>query len=113
MQFENFNLAERRYDVILSSLKGIQSRLDEQVILQKSILDVREARIYTNLSESSIYKLSANGSIPTHKPNGRKLYFLKEDLDNWMLNKSNDAPEIDSEQFVKEKLKELNSFNHD
>lgn len=109
----NMRISEKRHDLIIGLLKGIKTHLEEQNILQKEILEFKEACKYLCISDSLLYKLSANGKIQTHKPNGRKLYFLKKDLDNWILNKSNHLSEIDSEQFVKEKLKELNSFNHD
>ncbi len=104
----NMRIFEKRHDLIIGLLKGIKTHLEEQNILQKEILEFKEACKYLRISDSLLYKLSANGSIPTHKPNGRKLFFLKKNLDNWVLSKSNDVSEIDSEQFVKEKLKELN-----
>lgn len=105
----NLRIFEKRHDLIIGLLKGIKTHLEEQAILQKEILDFKEACKYLRISDSLLYKLSANGSIPTHKPNGRKLYFLRQSLDNYILSKSNDVCEIDSEQFIKEKLKELNT----
>lgn len=43
-------------------------------------LNVEEAAEFLDLSKSHIYKLSSRGEIPHYKPTGKRLYFLKEDL---------------------------------
>lgn len=60
----------------------------------KNILSLREAALYLDLSESSIYKLTSESKISFSKPNGGKLYFKKTDLDNWML--QNESKSIDA-----------------
>lgn len=60
----------------------------------KNILSLREAALYLDLSESSIYKLTSESKISFSKPNGGKLYFKKADLDNWML--QNESKSIDA-----------------
>ena len=56
-----------------------------QLIAQKEGLSFREALLYLDLSESSLYKMVSESKINYFKPNGGKLYFKKSDLDNWML----------------------------
>jgi excisionase family DNA binding protein len=41
------------------------------------------------LSQSHLYKLTSAGSIPHYKPNGKKLYFNREELDQWLLRNRN------------------------
>ncbi len=64
----------------------------------KLILTTGEACKYLDLSKSSLYKMTYKKKIPFSKPNGGKMYFRKEDLDNWMLsNKSNSTDELENE----------------
>ena len=53
---------------------------------------------YLELSQSHLYKLTSSGSIPHYKPNGKKLYFKREELDTWLLrNRNNSIDEIEQE----------------
>jgi len=51
----------------------------------KEILSVKEACLYMDISQSYIYKLTHGRILPFSCPNGKKIYFRKEDLDNWMM----------------------------
>jgi excisionase family DNA binding protein len=54
----------------------------------------KEACNYLNLSSSYLYKLTSSNSITHYKPNGKKIYFTKADLDNWLLRR----PVLNQEQ---------------
>lgn len=41
--------------------------------------------MYIGVSESMLYKLTANKEIPHYKPRGKMIYFAKEELDEWLL----------------------------
>ncbi|WP_372474137.1 helix-turn-helix domain-containing protein [Capnocytophaga sp. ARDL2] len=62
-------------------------KMDAQTFLitTKQILSFREALVYLDISESSLYKLTSNREITFTKPNNGKIYFKRTDLDNWML----------------------------
>lgn len=49
--------------------------------------------MYIGVSESLLYKLTANKEIPHYKPRGKMLYFAKEELDEWLL--QNCEPTVD------------------
>lgn len=51
----------------------------------KEILSVKEACLYMDISQSYIYKLTHGKILPYSCPNGKKIYFRKEDLNNWMM----------------------------
>jgi len=61
------------------------SRIEDLLLSQKTVLSLEEASVYTGLSKSHIYKLTSTGGIPCYKPTGKKLYFDKSELDEWML----------------------------
>ena len=83
---------------ILEKLERIEKLLETQQAMQKQVLNFNDACIYLELSQSHLYKLTSTGSIPHYKPNGKKLYFNRQELDNWLLrNRSNSIGEIEQE----------------
>ena len=82
------------------------SRIENMLLSQKTVLNFDEASVYTGLSKSHLYKLTSTGGVPCYKPTGKKLYFDKEELDEWMLrNKKLSQDEIDdkAENFLMER----------
>ncbi len=67
---------------ILSKLNSIEALLLEQT--QKP-LTLEEAAKYLDISRSHLYKLTSAGEIPHYKPQGKRVYFSKAELDNWLL----------------------------
>jgi excisionase family DNA binding protein len=54
-------------------------------MIRKKFLSVEDTCTYLDLSPSAVYKLSHNRTIPVYCPNGKKIYFLKDDIDAWIL----------------------------
>ncbi len=44
-----------------------------------------EAAKYLGLSKSYLYKLTCSNKIPHYKPQGKRLYFAKSELDTWLF----------------------------
>ena len=83
---------------ILEKLERIEKLLETQQAMQKQVLNFNDTCIYLELSQSHLYKLTSSGSIPHYKPNGKKLYFNRQELDNWLLrNRNNSIDEIEQE----------------
>lgn len=61
-------------------LEQIQRMLEEN---QKPFT-VDEASEFLGISKSTLYKLTHKRKIRFSKPNGRKIYFAKSDLIEWM-----------------------------
>ena len=53
-------------------------------MIEKNILTVDEVINYTGFSQKQIYKLTSTRAIPHYKPSGRKLFFKKDELDEWI-----------------------------
>lgn len=70
---------------ILNKLDKIVELLENQKVAQKSILNFNEACQYLNVSLSHLYKLTSSRQIPHFCPQGKKLYFKREELDQWLL----------------------------
>ncbi|MBI1226849.1 MAG: helix-turn-helix domain-containing protein [Bacteroidetes bacterium] len=72
---------------ILDKLSRIEELLLSQSLLQKEVLNFKEACLYLELSESHLYKLTSTRHIPHYCPNGKKLYFNRAELDQWLQRK--------------------------
>lgn len=84
--------------VLLEKLENIERMLTEQTMLKKDVLNFNEASAYIEVSKSHMYKLTSAGIIPSYKPNGKKLYFRRIELDEWLLtNKQLSREEIERE----------------
>lgn len=70
--------------LILDKLTEIAKMLEEQNMLKKSVLNFNEACNYLDVSASHLYKLTSARHIPHFCPQGKKLYFKREELDNWL-----------------------------
>lgn len=72
------------------------SRIESLLLEQKTVLNFDEVAEYTGLSKSHLYKLTSTAGIPCYKPTGKKIYFKKQEIDDWLLrNKKLSANEID------------------
>lgn len=67
---------------IFNELKEIKALLKQQ---KEKPLNLVEAAKYLSISQSHLYKLTSQRKIPSHKPNGKYLYFFKEELDEWIV----------------------------
>ena len=66
------------------------------LIAAKSVLDLNEAALFTGFSVGHIYRLTSKKQIP-HFKKSRKLYFKKNELEDWMLeNKITSSNDISS-----------------
>ncbi len=49
----------------------------------KNILTLDEVVSYIGFSQKQIYMLTSTRVIPHYKPSGRKLFFKKDEIDEW------------------------------
>ena len=81
-----------------SSLEQRVKKIEELLLSHKTVLTFDEVAIYTGLSKSYLYKLTSRSDIPFYRPNGKQLYFNKEEVDSWLLrNRVKTNQEIQSE----------------
>jgi len=52
-------------------------------------LNIDEAAAYLKRSKHTLHKWTSKGTIPFYKPNGRVLYFKREELDAWVFRNRN------------------------
>lgn len=66
-------------------IKQRLERIENQLAFNKTVLTVNELHAYTGIAVSQIYKLTSEKKIPHSKPNGKKLFFEKQKIDEWLL----------------------------
>ena len=57
--------------------------------IESPFLSLKETCLYLKLKPATIYSYTHNKVLPYYKLRGRKIYFKKEDLDNFILNDAN------------------------
>lgn len=81
-------------NLILNKLEEINNNL----FLQKTVLSFDEACKYCAISKSKMYKHTSSNNIPFYKPEGKLIFFKKEDLDSWLLrNRQSSIDELQRE----------------
>ena len=71
--------------IILNKLTAIESLLE--ATNQTKPLNLLEAPKFLDLSRSHLYKLTSERKIPHFKPNGKKIYFDRSELVQWLKRK--------------------------
>lgn len=83
--------------LILEKLEKLEQRIGEQNLLMKEVLNFNDACNYLDISASHLYKLTSQKSIPHFCPQGKKLYFNRAELDEWLQrNRQTSTDEIEA-----------------
>jgi excisionase family DNA binding protein len=84
--------------LIIEKLDNIEKMLSEQNLLKKEVFNFSEACQYLDISESHLYKLTSRKQVPHFCPQGKKLYFNRQELDQWLqTNRKNTTEEVERE----------------
>ncbi len=89
---------------IANDLEVIKSLL----LNSKTIFNAGEAAKYLGIKPSTLYKMTAAGTIPFSKPSGKLVYFNRVDLDQWMLSnktKGSYRNDIEAATFISKGVK--------
>lgn len=68
-------------DEILEQLAEIRNF---SLLAAKNVLDMDDVVLLTGLSKGYIYKLTCKKEIPYYKPNGKLIYFDRQEVEGWM-----------------------------
>ena len=83
--------------LILEKLEKLEQRIGEQNLLMKEVLNFNDACNYLDISASHLYKLTSQKSIPHFCPQGKKLYFNRTELNEWLQrNRQTSTDEIET-----------------
>jgi len=78
---------------IAAKLENIELMLQQQNLLKKEVLNFNETCTYLDMSASHLYKMTSQKQIPHFCPQGKKLYFKRKELDQWLLRNRQDSTE--------------------
>ena len=70
--------------IFYRKLEGIERTLIEQSLLTKEVLSFNETASFLEVSQSHLYKLTSKKQIPYFCPQGKRLYFNRKELLEWM-----------------------------
>ncbi len=60
-------------------------KMEERAGFQKPMLTMREAAMFTGLSKNTLYKLIQADKIRHYRPNGKLVYFRRDELEAWLM----------------------------
>ncbi|MCT4582774.1 MAG: helix-turn-helix domain-containing protein [Flavobacteriales bacterium] len=69
---------------IEKSLSNVNSKSTPNEIYP-NFMDTEGAMNYLGVSKSTIYKMTMNREVPFYKPTGKRNYFRRNELDEWLL----------------------------
>ena len=68
--------------------ENILMRLDaierNSLLAAKNVLTIDDAAVLTGMSKSHLYKLTCSKQIPFYRPNGKLVYFDRQELEGWL-----------------------------
>ena len=59
-------------------------RIESLCRQNKETMTIDDVAIYTGLSKSTLYKHTSLNTIPYYSPSGKKIYFIKREIDDWL-----------------------------
>lgn len=107
-------MIENTLEVILNELRETKTLINNLTLKSReglndidSYMNTLEASEYLDISKSHLYKLTMNRNIRFYKPNGKKIYFKKNDLDNYLNSKKsksiNDL-ELEANKYISKQI---------
>ena len=89
-------------NILNAELKEIKHLL---LMNSKNVLTSTEVSMMYGISPGYLYHLTSDKLIPYYKPNGKKIYFLKEEIETWLLRNRQDTVDEMQQQVVVRDLK--------
>jgi excisionase family DNA binding protein len=86
----------------------LQAMLQDISDSNKDTLKLTEAARFIGCSKSHLYKLTSSKSIPHYKPNGKFIYFDKNELQAWLKQgrvTSEKELEVTAKEFIKNSMR--------
>lgn len=68
-------------EIILKQLAEIRNF---SLLAAKNVLSMDDVVLLTGLSKGYVYKLTCKKEIPYYKPNGKMIYFDRQEVEEWM-----------------------------
>ena len=73
---------------ILERLDAMEQAINQTqtfaLLAAKTMLSIADVAALTGMSKAHIYRLTCTRAIPYYKPNGKQIYFKRQDVETWM-----------------------------
>ena len=69
-------------NLILQKLENIERN---SLLSARNVLTLDDVALLSGMSKSHIYKLTSSRQIPHYRPNGKLLYFSRDEVEAWLL----------------------------
>ncbi|MBS4709458.1 helix-turn-helix domain-containing protein [Aeromonas caviae] len=70
---------------ILRELHELKHLVRQQGLAQREVLSAEECAELLGVSVSYVYRLTSERRLPHYKPQGKKIYFRRDELLDWLL----------------------------
>ena len=60
-------------------------KMEQRSGWERPMLTMREAAMFTGLSKNTLYKLIQADKIRHYRPNGKLVYFRRDELEAWLM----------------------------
>ena len=74
----------KKLEELKTSINELRNLMQSSNVAGKKFLNIKEASIYTRLSESKLYKMVSKREITFNKPEG-KVFISKKTLDKYLM----------------------------
>ena len=71
-------------DIILDKIAQLERSVDQNLLASKDVLSVHEAARFLDIRVSYLYKLTSRRKIPFYKPEGKRIFFSRKELEMWL-----------------------------
>lgn len=68
----------------LNELLSHLARVERIAYMAKDFLSIDEVAAYLQVSKSYVYKLTSSRELTVYKPNGKNIFILRNDLNEWI-----------------------------
>jgi len=69
---------------LVERLDRIEAHLSDLRLTSRETFDLTSAAAYLHISKSHLYQLTSRGKIGHYKPAGKRIYFDRADLDEYI-----------------------------
>jgi len=83
------------YATLMAQLQRIE---ENTRLAAKRVLTISDVAMLTGLSVSYLYKMTSAKQLPFYRPNGKCIFFNREEIEDWMLqNRANTIDEAEQQ----------------
>ncbi len=73
-------------EFIQKQIEELKRLLEDNKVQNKEFLTLEESANYLSISKSHLYKLTSRNEIPFYQPTGKKIYFKRTEINEWIFN---------------------------